>query len=344
MADPTLVCVTGAAGYIGSHVVRELLERGYRVRATVRDPGDPKKTAHLERIAGDNRDRLELRAADLLERGAFDDIIAGCVHVYHLASAVYLSAADPQREIVEPAVAGTENVFAAIAAAGTVERVGLTSSIAAITSTERRPGHTFTEDDWADDATVKRNPYGLAKRLAEKAAWAARDARPEADRYDLVVVNPVLVIGPAYARVHVRSSISVIRDLMRGTFRGAPELYLSLVDVRDVARALVDGVEAGDKTGRYILSNRSMSMREIAEVIAEAYPDREVPTRRLPNLVLYAAALFDKRLTWSYLRRNLGRRDAIDGSRAVRELGVEHTDAAMSIRDTCESLIGLKLV
>ena len=342
MPDSPLACVTGASGYIGSHVVRELLDRGYRVRGTVRDPDDPKKAAHLKKIAGDRLDRLELRAADLLDEGAFDDIVAGCEHVYHVASAVYLTAKDPQREIVEPAVRGTENVFGAIARAGTVKGVGLTSSIAAITSSARRPDHVYTEEDWADDATLKTNPYGLSKRLAEKAAWAAREALDEDDRYSLTVVNPVLVIGPASARVHVRSSIAVIRSLLRGSFRGAPDLYLSLVDVRDVASALVSGVEAG-KTGRYILSNRSMSMREIAETIAAAYPDRNVPTRKLPDLVLYVAALFDRRLSWAFLRRNLGRRDRIDSSKAAAELGVDHIDVATSIQDTCASLIELRL-
>jgi dihydroflavonol-4-reductase len=274
-----------------------------------------------------------------MTEGAFDDAIAGCEHVYHIASAVFLTARDPQKEIVEPAVEGTKNVFASIAAAGTVKRVGLTSSIAAIASTARRPDHTYTEDDWVDDATLDTNPYGLSKRDAEKAAWAARDALPEADRYDLVVVNPTLVIGPAYTRVHLRSSVSVIRDLMRGTFKGAPNLGFGLVDVRDVVTALVDGVEAGGKTGRYILFNKFMWMREVAEVISEAFPDRKVPTRKLPNLVVYAAAMFDKRLSWAFLRRNLGRRDSIDNSKVKSELDLELTDIKASIVDTCESFV-----
>jgi dihydroflavonol-4-reductase len=344
MSEPTLVCVTGASGYIGSHVIRELLARGHRVRGTVRDAGDERKVAHLEKIAEGRADRLELFSADLLDEGAYDEAIAGCEHVYHIASAVYLTAKDPQREIVEPAVRGTENVFASIARAGSVKRVGLTSSIAAIASTDRRPDHTFTEDDWVEDATLATNPYGLSKREAEKAAWAAREAAPEGERYELVVVNPVLVIGPAYTRVHLRSSVSVIRDLMRGTFKGAPNLGFGIVDVRDVARALVDAVEAGGKTGRHILFHRWMMMREIAEVIAEAFPDRKVPTRKLPGLVLYVAALFDRRLSWAYLRRNLGRADKIDSSKAVRELGVEWTDAKKSVVDTCESFIEHGLV
>lgn len=343
MSASTLACVTGASGYIGSHVVRELLDRGHRVRAAVRDTGDRRKLVHLETIAEGREDRLELRAADLLDDGAYHDIVAGCEHVYHIASSVYLTAKDPQREIVDPAIHGTENVFAAIAAAGTVTGVGLTSSIAAIASTARRPDHIYTEDDWAEDATLDNNPYGLSKREAEKAAWAARERLDEDRRYSLTVVNPTLVIGPAYARVHLRSSVSVIRDLMRGTFKGAPNLGFGLVDVRDVATALVDGVERG-VTGRHIMFNQFMWMREIARVIAREFPDRKVPTRKLPDFVLYIAALFDRRLSWGFLRRNLGRRDRIDNAKATRDLGVEWTPIETTIVDTCRSFIEHRLV
>jgi dihydroflavonol-4-reductase len=339
----TVVCVTGAAGYIGSHLVRELLERGYRVRAAVRDADDESQTAHLGTIAGDAADRLELVSANLLERGAYDEAVAGCDHVYHLASAVRLTARDPQRDIVDPAVIGTENVFAAIARAGTVRAVGLTSSIAAITSSRPRPGHIYSEDDWVEDATLSENPYGLAKRRAEKAAWEARERLAEDERYALAVVNPVLVVGPAYARAHLRSSASVIRSLMKGSFRGCPNLSLGLVDVRDVAVALIAALERGT-TDRFILHRESLWMREIAETIAAAFPERKVPTRRLPDAVVYAAALFDKRLSWSFLRRNLGRQDRIENSKARRELGLELRDVRASIIETCRSFIEHGLV
>lgn len=342
--DGKLACVTGARGYLGSHVVRELLARGYTVRGTVRNAEDETKVAHLRELAADCPERLTLHSADLLDEGAFDDIIADCDYVYHVASAVFLTASDPQREIVDPAVKGTENVFRAIAAAGTVKGVGLTSSIAAILSTEPRPDHSFTEEDWVEDATLATNPYGLGKKLAEKAAWKARESLPLEQRFDMVVVNPVLVIGPALTKVHLRSSPSVIRDLMRGAFKGAPNLGFGLVDVRDVTKALINGVEAGDKSGRYILHNEFMWMKEIAEVIEEEFPDRRIPTRKIPNFVLYLVAIFDKRMSWAFLKRNLNRRSAISNNKVREDLGIELTDIRTSIADTCRSFIEHGLV
>lgn len=342
MSNPlrgSVACVTGASGFIGTHMVRELLERGYTVRATVRDATNEAKTAHLRALPGATAAALSLHSANLLDEGAFDEVVAGCDVVFHVASAVFLTANDPQKDIVDPALIGTRNVFSAIAKAGTVKSVGLTSSIAAVMSVSPRPDHVYTEADWADDATLEIAPYPLAKRLAEKAAWAARDAQPEDQRYDMVVVNPVLVTGPVYAKVHVRSSPSVIRDLMRGSFKGCPNLGFGLVDVRDVVNALADGVEAGGKTGRYILYAENMWMQEIAQTIAKAFPERKVPTRTIPNFVMYFAAFFDKRLTWAFLKRNLGSQSKIDNSRVQAELGIELRDIRSSIRDTCQSFI-----
>lgn len=347
MADGSkLTCVTGASGFIGTHVVRELLTRGYTVRGTVRDASDERKTAHLRAIAEElgAADRLELHSADLLVDGAFDDIIAGCSSVYHVASAVFLTAKDPQREIVDPALKGTRSVFTSIVKAGTVTGVGLTSSIAAILSSAPRTSHTYTEADWADDAGLDNNPYGLAKRLAEKAAWEVRDSLPEAERWDLVVVNPVLVTGPVYAKVHLRSSTSVVRDVMRGSFKGCPALAFGLVDVRDVTEALIGGVEAGGKTGRYILHTESLWMKDLATTIAAAHPELKVPTRSLPNFVLYIAALFDKRLTWGFLRRNLGVMNKIDHSKVLAELLPTLRDARTSVLDTARSMLGAGFV
>jgi nucleoside-diphosphate-sugar epimerase len=131
--------VTGAAGFVGSELVKQLLERGWTVRATVRDTSDSKRVEHLLRLANALPGTLQLFEADLLRDGSFNAACAGTDYVFHTASPFFIQAADPQRDLVDPAVAGTRNVLAACAAAGaTLKRVVLTSSVAGA----RRPRRT----------------------------------------------------------------------------------------------------------------------------------------------------------------------------------------------------------
>ncbi|XP_028118065.1 tetraketide alpha-pyrone reductase 1-like [Camellia sinensis] len=101
-----VVCVTGASGYIASWLVKLLLLRGYTVKASVRNPNDPKKTEHLLALDG-AKERLHLFQADLLEEGSFDPIVDGCEGVFHTASPVHFSVSDPQVELIDPALKGT---------------------------------------------------------------------------------------------------------------------------------------------------------------------------------------------------------------------------------------------
>ncbi len=329
----TLTCVTGASGFIGTHVVRELLERGHRVRATVRDTTAEAKTEHLRALPGAG-DRLELFSADLMKPGGFDEAIAGCEWVFHVASAVFLNAKNPQVDIVDPAIEGTANVLDSIEKAGTVERVGLTSSVAAVYGIAERKGHVYTEDDWCEDATVKTAPYPLGKTRAEKSVWA----RKESLGFDLTVVNPTLVLGPVLARVHLRSSPSSIRSLACGEYPAIPKLAWGMVDVRDVADALITGVERG-ANGRFILTKKSMWMPDIARWIKAHYPDLSIATRAMPNFLAYLAPLFDRRVSLGFLRRNLGRMEQVDNSKVQRELDISLRPLDDTLRDTIDSMI-----
>nr|POE74230.1 tetraketide alpha-pyrone reductase 1 [Quercus suber] len=126
-----VVCVTGASGYIASWLVKLLLQRGYTVKATVRDPNNPKKTDHLLALDG-AKERLKLFKANLLEEGSFDSVVDDCVGVFHTASPVFLAASDPQAELIDPAVKGTLNVLKSCSKFSSIKRVIVTSSIAAI--------------------------------------------------------------------------------------------------------------------------------------------------------------------------------------------------------------------
>ena len=138
------VLVTGATGFIGSEIVSQLLDAGYRVRGTTRNVEKANKGGHLTALAGAD-ERLELFEADLLDSGAFDGPAAGCEYVMHVASPYITNVKDPQRDLLDPAVNGTLNVLKASVSAGTVKRVVLTSSFAAM----MRPPEqgVFTEAD-----------------------------------------------------------------------------------------------------------------------------------------------------------------------------------------------------
>lgn len=336
------VCVTGASGYIASHLVRLLLERGYRVRATVRNAEDETKTAHLRELATASRHPLELFSADLLEPGSYDDAIQDCVGVFHTASPVLIVADDPQREIVDPAVRGTRNVLQSCRRAKTVKRVVVTSSVAAVAFSDRSSSRVFTEADWNDHASMKQ-PYMVAKTHAERAAWDFQKKLPDEERFDLVAMNPAFVYGPLLSALHRKSSPALVLRLLRRSLPACPRLYFAIVDVRDVALAHVLAFERPEASGRYLLCNGGRWMQEMAKLLAGEFPDYPVPTGRLPNLLMYAAALLDKTVSFEYVRRNLGRATRFDGSRAPAELGFDYRPVDQTLVDTAQSFIDLGL-
>ncbi|KAK8702712.1 hypothetical protein V6N13_021053 [Hibiscus sabdariffa] len=214
-AAEKVVCVTGASGYIASWLVKLLLQRGYTVRATVRDPNDPKKTEHLVSLDG-AKERLHLFKAELLEEGCFDSIVDGCQGVFHTASPVLFSSTDPQAEIIDPAIKGTLNVLKSCAKAPSIRRVVMTASISSVLHNGKplTPDVVVDETWFSDSHFCQENKlwYMLSKTLAEEAAWRfAKD-----NRIDLVVLNPGLVIGPLLQPALNTSSESIL-SLTRGT-------------------------------------------------------------------------------------------------------------------------------
>ena len=203
MGDGTVV-VTGASGYIGSHVVANLLSRGRLVRATVRDIGDPVRVDHLKALPISEGGGLEIVEMDLLDAGSVNAAIEGCTDLIHTAAAVRISAKDPQRQIVDPSLIGTRNVVAAIDAAGTVERFVHTSSTAAIRPMKWKDGQTLTTDTWADDATLEGNPYGLAKVLAERVVREWHSEGGGVGKPRMVTIHPSVVFGPPMSSIHLR--------------------------------------------------------------------------------------------------------------------------------------------
>ena len=210
--SPKKVCVTGASGFIGTHVVRVLLERGYHDHAAVRDASNVAKVSHLHQLVPDAAERLTLFSADLNQKGAFDEALHGCEGLFHVASPVKLTSPNPREAIVDPAVNGTTSVLASAAKAATVERIVFTSSIAAIMGFKKPDDYIFTENDWCEDADIHVHPYPLSKALAERAAWQAVENWPGTHRPSLVSINPSYVFGPVYTKAHMQSSAEILRS------------------------------------------------------------------------------------------------------------------------------------
>jgi dihydroflavonol-4-reductase len=340
-ADPVTgspVLVTGASGFIASHIVEQLLEGGYRVRGTVRDPDKTRAEGHLTGLLAAN-ERLDLTPADLLAPGAFDDAARDCEYVIHTASPYAIDVADPQRDLVDPAVRGTISLLEACQKADSLKRVVLTSSVAAIT--DQADGHLNTENDWNTRSSLTRNPYYYSKTLAERSAWQLmEEGDPE---FDLVVINPFFVIGPSLIPGINTSHTSLI-GLTNGRVPAVLALQWALVDVRDVARAHILAMENPAAAGRYIVAAETKTMRQVIELLeANGWGDRyKLPSIGLDNAVGNAltrlAARFQAPGTRDYMKNHLGGEMRFDNAKARRELGLDFRDVDQTILDTMEDL------
>ncbi|KAJ1281569.1 hypothetical protein BS78_04G315500 [Paspalum vaginatum] len=264
-----LVCVTGAGGFIGSWVVKELLQRGYRVRGTARDPADC-KNAHLLALEG-AKERLTLCRADVLDRDSLRAAFAGCHGVLHVASPV---SNDP--ELVPVAVEGTRNVINAAADMG-ARRVVFTSSYGAVhMDPNRSPDAVLDETCWSDYEFCKKtdNLYCCAKMMAEITATEEAARRG----LELAVVVPCMTMGPMLQQTLNFSSNHVARYLM-GTKKTYPNAVAAYVDVRDVARAHVLAYERPAARGRYLCIGTVLHRAQLIAMLKELFPQYPVTAK-----------------------------------------------------------------
>lgn len=338
------VCVTGASGFIGSQLVKQLLEEGYHVRGTVRDANNEAKTSWLKGLADGKSGTLELFSADLSAPGSYDVAVEGCELVCHVAATVRMATPKPQ-SVVDDALEGTKNVFSSILKHKTARRVVVTSSVAAIVDRFAQKDHVFTEADWNRDITLK-DPYPMGKTLAEKYAWkTVEDLKRQDWSFELITINPGMVFGKAFRKEHARTSLAVVRQLMNGSLPAAPDLAFGIVHVADVVRAHILALEKEDAKGRYILCNGdTLSLLQIASVLRTKYPNHSLPSFTMPNFLTYFVAMFNTHLSIDVLWRYLGMVPKFDKSKSEKELGLQYRSSEDTLYETAESLIELGLL
>ncbi|KAL8159418.1 hypothetical protein V2J09_000955 [Rumex salicifolius] len=293
-----MVCVTGASGYIASWLVKNLLDRGYTVKATVRNLNDEKKTKHLLALDG-AKQRLHLFEADLLKESSFDSAIDGCVGVFHSASPCYLDCKDPQAELIEPAVKGTINVLTSCAKSSSIKRVIFTSTA----------------------GTMIVTPWKLVK---EKGV-------------DMVVINPGFTVGPLLQPT-LNFSSAVIASLVNNGIHISLNLFLLIrinyvrhganaypnarslwVHIKDVVLAHILAFEDPSASGRYAVIERHAHFSEILSIIRELYPALPLPDKCVDGAFQDAVQISNEKAKSlgidSYIPLKVGLKETIESLR-----------------------------
>ncbi|XP_047308505.1 anthocyanidin reductase ((2S)-flavan-3-ol-forming) [Impatiens glandulifera] len=279
-------CVIGGTGFVAALLVKLLLQKGYSVNTTVRDPDNQTKTSHLLELQ--KLGSLKIFKADLTDEHSFDAPIAGCDYVFHVATPVNFASQDPENDMIKPAIKGVLNVLNACSNAKTVKRVILTSSAAAVSVNEQTgTGLIMDETHWTDAeflASAKPPTWGylLSKTLAEKAAWKFAEETPN---LDLITIIPTLMAGHSLTE-EIPSSIRIATALITGNeflingLKGMQMLSgsISITHVEDVCLAHIYLAEKESATGRYICCASNTSLPELAKFLNNRYPEYKVPT------------------------------------------------------------------
>jgi nucleoside-diphosphate-sugar epimerase len=334
------VLVTGGSGFLGGWCLVELLQRGYRVRTTVRDIArEPEIRTRLESevAAGD---RLAVLAADLRSDDGWEQAVHGCDYVLHVASPFPPVQPEDPDDLIVPAREGTLRVLRAGLEAG-VSRIVVTSSVAAVRGGVDRSSAPLTEKDWTDPDNLELTPYTRSKTIAERAAWDFAKERGEVEK--LAVVNPGAILGPLLS--DDRSySLEIIERLLKG-MPGAPRIGFSIVDVRDVADLQVRAMTATEAGGeRFIAVGQFKWLSEVAEVLRDRLGTAaaKVPRRTVPNLVVRGMGIFDPGVR--AVASQLGQKVELSSQKAEAALGWSLRPVEETIVDCAQSLIGERVV
>jgi nucleoside-diphosphate-sugar epimerase len=341
--ESKIVLVTGASGFIATHVVQQLQQLGYKVRGTVRSLANEQKVKPLRELCPGAKHEVELVEADLTSSDGWQEAVRGCTYVIHTASPFPKEAPLNESELIKPAVEGTLAVLVACRQVGCVKRVVLTSSVAAVSGGTDHEG-TYDEKNWTNTDQID-SAYSKSKTLAEKAAWDFVSKLYDTEQFELTVMNPCYVMGPVLSGGWA-TSMELPKKLLERAMPALPHISLSIVDVRDVAAAHIAAMTLPDAAGkRHILScPTSLWFHEIAKIYSdEFYPlGYNVPVREAPYFLLKLFSFFDK--TVRMILPLWGVQTEYNNTRMTSVLGVQPRPVNETIIDMAYSMIEKGLI
>lgn len=330
-----LILLTGASGFVAAHVLNSLLQRGYKVRGTVRSEAtaDKVRKTHSHLLKGDDNRLTFAIVQDVATIGAFDEAVKGVDGVIHTASPFVMQVEDNERDLLDPAIKGTKSILQAVEKyAPQVKRIVITSSFAAIVDPVKgtRPGYTYSEQDWnpvtyeqaksGDGSTA----YCASKKFAEKAAWDfVKEMKPN---FDVATICPPMIYGPLdhdASLDHLNTSSADIYRMMNGSEKEpGPTGFPAFADVRDVGEAHVKAYE-NPQGSRYFITTGNFQYPEVCEIIKKALP-------------AYASKVPDPSST------EMVETYKVNNEHARKALGIQFTPLDQTISDTAKSLARLQ--
>ena len=336
-----LVLVTGASGFIATHIVQQLLEAGYRVRGTVRSTKNEEKMKALYQLCPEANDRLEFVEADLLDEKCWPEAVKDCTYVIHTASPIPLEAPKDEDDLIKPAVEGTINVIKAAQEIGTIKRVVLTSSSEAVYHCGAVEGEKpLTEENWSDVKHHTMYPYAKSKTLAERAAWNFIDGIKEEKKIELAVINPSFTLGGPILCGGNTTSMTIPKMILNNETPFLPNVGFGVADVRDVAKAHLNAMKLPEAAGhRHLVTSGFMWLKDMADVIEKEFKPQgyNIPTTVCWNFLFKMIALFDGGA--KTLAPMLGIKKIYDNSRMKNVLGIAPHSAEEALLEICYSMI-----
>ncbi|MEL6567983.1 MAG: aldehyde reductase [Pseudomonadota bacterium] len=337
------VLVTGATGFIASHCIVKLLERGHTVRGTARSTS---RAGALNTLLSDYMEKaveIPLVAADLSKDAGWEDAVDGIDAILHVASPIPENLPRDADELIRPARDGALRLLKA-AKEASVNRVVMTSSVAAIAYGwgDERP-EKMTEEHWSNPDNIKDNTaYTRSKTIAEKAAWEYVNG--DGAGLQLTTINPSAVLGPVMGG-DFSASLQIVTQLMQGKLPAVPRVGFQIVDVRDVAEAHVLAMENDTAIGkRYAVTDDFMWFKDVARLLRDAYPNhpKKIPTGEMPDWLLKFMAPINPPV--KQILSELGKERIVSSERARTELGWSPLSAREAILAAADSLVRHKVV
>ena len=342
------ILVTGASGYLASWVIKQLLDQGHNVNATVRSLEDDKKVAHLLNMQNEFKGKLHLFEADLMLEDSFSLAMNSCDTVIHTASPYFLDKPkDVYQDMIDPAIKGTQNVLNSVNKIQSVKKVVLTSSMVALFNNacdyQNINDNKVLETHINGNTNPNYMPYAFSKTQAEKAAW---NMQKEQSRWRLITVHPGAIFGPSLSQRQDATSVKMLIQFLNGSFKtGVPDLNLGIVDVRDAAKIHVLSALNNNTTGKYIAVAKTLSLLEISRTfdLQRFNLPNKLPSKVLPKwLIWLIAPMID--MQRSYVKQNVGYKLNFDNTRSLALLENGFIDPTDTFNEHTKQIVDNKLI